>query len=60
MCTGNTKKLYKLKKEIFGYRFTDEPDYHRLRVMLSDLLFEAQIKAIDANKYSKCKLDDLD
>ena len=27
LCRGNTEKLYKLKKEIFKYKFMDEPNY---------------------------------
>ena len=42
LCHGNTKKLYKLKKEIFKYRFMDEPNYEYLRDMLQELLLEAQ------------------
>ena len=34
LCFGNTKDFDKLKREIFGYRFKDEPDYTLLKQML--------------------------
>ena len=37
LCYGNTIDLYRFKKEVFGYRFQDEPDYDKLRGMLHEL-----------------------
>ena len=34
LCFGNTSDFRQFKKEIFGYRFKDTPDYTLLRRML--------------------------
>lgn len=34
LCSGKTKDLMAFKREIFGYRFKDQPNYGELRKML--------------------------
>ena len=38
ICFGNTKGLSTFKREVFSYRFKDEPRYEYLRDLLSQLL----------------------
>ena len=38
LCFGNTKHLYKYKKEVFSYRFKDTPDYDHLIDLLNHSL----------------------
>ncbi len=38
LCFGNSKDLYRFKKEVFNYRFADEPNYDSLRNIIQTLL----------------------
>ena len=40
ICFGNTKGLSTFKREVFSYRFRDEPRYEFLRDLLSQLLLQ--------------------
>lgn len=46
LCFGNSKDLYKFKKEVFSYRFADIPDYENLRNILKKLLHKEQQKSL--------------
>lgn len=45
VCFGNTKDLTSFKREVFGYRFKDEPKYEHLRQMLRELRDKETAKA---------------
>ena len=56
ICFGNTKGLSTFKREVFSYRFKDEPNYQKLRELLSELLAnetEARIRGADSSKQNK-------
>ena len=42
LCSGKTKDLVAFKREIFSYRFKEEPDYDGLRRMLVELRDEVE------------------
>ena len=44
LCFGNTLDFLKFKREVFGYRFKDKPDYALLKQMLVNLM-EVNTKA---------------
>ena len=46
LCFGNSRDLYKFKKEVFSYRFADIPDYENLRNILKKLLHKEQQKSL--------------
>ena len=49
LCFGNTKDFDKLKREIFGYRFKDEPDYSLLKQMLEQIIEGSKVEKKGAN-----------
>ena len=42
LCFGNSKDLYKYKKEVFSYRFVDTPNYESLRNIILKMLYKEQ------------------